>query len=89
MPWYTSEAFSIFMFFVPPIVTLLVLYLIRKKLIWVSIPVTILIDALFWGPAIMEAGSYGGVALIFLISQVIVVTLISLLIMWRTKKITE
>ena len=86
MPWHTSEFFSMFMFFVPPIAALLVLYFIRRKLVWVAIPFTVLLDALFWGPAIAKAGSYGGTALIFLIPQVIVVTLISLLIMRSAKK---
>lgn len=86
MPWYTSEIFSMFMFFVPPITALLVLYFIRKKLVWIAIPITLLLDTLFWGPAIAKAGSYGGTALMFLIPRVIVVMLISLLIMRKAKK---
>ena len=89
MPCYTSESFSMFMFFVPPLVAaLLILYFIRKKLVWVAIPITLLLDFLIWGPAIAKAGSYGGAALIFLIPQVIVVTLMSLLIMRSAKKAT-
>ena len=86
MPWYTSEAFSIFMFFVPPIAALIALFWIRRKLIWVSIPITVLIDGVIWGTAITGGGSHGKIALVFLIPQVIVVILISLFIMWREKR---
>lgn len=85
MPWYASEGFSIFMFLAPPVAALLALYFIQKKLIWLSVPITLVIDALFWGPVMIKAGSYGGVLWVFLIPQVIVVALISLLVIWRTR----
>ena len=74
------------MFFVPPAAALLVLYCMKRNLVWLAIPITLLTDALFWGPAIAKAGNYGGTALIFLIPQVIVVTLLSLAIMRRAAK---
>lgn len=85
MPWYASEGFSIFMFLAPPVAALLALYFMKKKLIWLSVPITLLTDALLWGPAMTKAGSYGGVLLVFLIPQVMVVTLISLLVIRRTR----
>lgn len=83
---FLSEGFSIFMFFVPPIISLITLYFLKRKLIWLSIPITILFDLLFWGKAILDS-SYGrGLTAIFLIPQISVVIIISLAIIYREKR---
>ena len=83
MPWYVSEAFSVCMFLLPPLAALLILFFAKRSLIWLSVPVTVAVDALVWGPAVIHGGSYGAIALVFLVPQVLVVTGISLFITRR------
>lgn len=77
MPWYTSEVFSVCMFLLPPLAALLILFFTRRTLIWLSVPITVAVDALIWGPAVIHGGSYGAIALVFLVPQVLVVASIS------------
>lgn len=86
MPWYTCEAFSVCMFLLPPLAALVILFFTRRTLTWLSVPITIGVDALFWGSAIIHGGSYGAIALVFLVPQVLVVTGISIFIAWRGAK---
>ena len=83
MPWYVSEAFSVCMFLLPPLAALLILFFVKRSLIWLSVPITVAVDALVWGPAVIHGGSYGAIALVFLMPQVLVVTGISLFITRR------
>ncbi|MDD4726699.1 MAG: hypothetical protein PHR70_07925 [Tissierellia bacterium] len=76
-----GEMFSIIMFFIPAIFSMLVLYFAKRNWIWVSIPITIIVDLLVWGKAIVEL-SHARVLLIFLIPQVTVVAIISLVIIF-------
>lgn len=81
-----SEGFSVFIYFVPPIISLAVLFFLKRKLIWLSIPITIFVDLIFWGAAILDS-SYGrGLAKIFLIPQISGVAVISLLITYISKR---
>ena len=83
-----GEVFSIIMFFIPPILSMIILYFTKRNWIWMSIPITIVVDLLVWGKGIFEL-SYGRVALIFLIPQVTIVTIISFVILYfgnRKKK---
>lgn len=83
MPWYTSEIFSVCMFLLPPAAALLILFFVKRSLIWLSVPVTVAVDALVWGPAVIRGGSYGAIALVFLIPQVLAVAAVSFLIARR------
>lgn len=83
MPWYTSEVFSVCMFLLPPLAALLVLFFARRTLIWLSVPITVAVDALIWGPAVIHGGSYGAIALVFLVPQILAVAGISFLIARR------
>ena len=84
MPWYTSEIFSVCMFLLPPVAALLMLFFVKRTLIWLSVPITVAADALVWGPALIHGGSYGAIALVFLVPQVLVVAGVSFLIARRT-----
>jgi hypothetical protein len=72
-----GEIFSIIMFFIPPILSVLILYFTKRNWIWLSIPITIVVDLLVWGKGIFES-SHSGIALAFLIPQVTVVAIISI-----------
>lgn len=74
------------MFFVPPIFSVLISYFIKRNWIWLSIPITVVIDLLVWGKVIFEL-SHGRVALVFLIPQVTVIAIISLWILYLEKHI--
>lgn len=52
---FLSETFSIFMFIMPSIISLIILYFLDRRLIWLSIPITILFDLLVWGKAIFDS----------------------------------
>ena len=47
--------FSIIMFFIPPILYVLILYFAKRNWIWLSIPITIVVDLLVWGKVIFES----------------------------------
>ncbi len=80
-----GEIISITVFFVPPILSVLILYFIKRNWIWLSIPITIVIDLLVWGKGIFES-SHGGIVLVFLIPQVTVVAIISVVILYLEKR---
>ena len=71
-----GDIISIIMFFVPPVLSVLILYFIKRSWIWLSIPITIVVDLLIWGEGIFQS-SHGSIVLVFLIPQVIVVAIIS------------
>jgi len=80
-----GEIIAIIMYFVPAIVSLFVFWFVNKKLIWLSIPITIAADLIaFWGA--LTNYEFWQLALIFLIPQIIVVTIITLIIMHFHKK---
>lgn len=80
-----GEVLSVVMFFVPPILSILLLYITKRNWIWLSIPITIVADLLVWGKGVFEL-SHGRVALVFLIPQVAVVTIISFVILYLKKR---
>lgn len=80
-----GEIISIIMFSAPPILSMLILYFIKRNWIWLFIPITILIDLLVWGKGIFDS-SHGAIALVFLVPQIIVVAIISLLIFYLEKR---
>jgi preprotein translocase subunit YajC len=79
-----GEVFSIVMFFAPLILFLSVLYFIKRRWIWLAIPITIVVDLFVWGKGVFES-PHGGVALVFLIPQIIVVAVISFAILFFEK----
>jgi hypothetical protein len=80
-----GELFSIIMFFIPPMLSVLILYFIKRNWIWMSIPITIMVDLLVWGKALLES-SHGRVSLVFLIPQVTIIAIISFLIRHDEKR---
>ena len=80
-----GEKFSIIMFFIPPILSVIILYFTKRNWIWLSIPITIVVDLLIWGKGIFES-SHSGIALAFLIPQVTVVAIISFVILYIKKR---
>ena len=80
-----GEAFSIIMYFAPAIISLVVLGLVKRNLIWMSIPITIIADLIaFW--SVLAYYESRGVALVFLIPQIIVVAAISAFVLYKSKK---
>ena len=85
IPFEYSEAFTFVMYLAPAIISLVVLGIVKRKLIWLSIPITIFADLIaFWSVLIYYESR--GLALVFLIPQVFVVTAISAVFMYRNKK---
>jgi hypothetical protein len=80
-----GEIFSIIMFFIPPILSVIILYFTKRNWIWLSIPITIVVDLLIWGKGIFEL-SHSGIALAFLIPQVTVVAIISFVILYIKRR---
>jgi hypothetical protein len=80
-----GEKFSIIMFFIPPILSVLILYFTKRNWIWLSIPITIVVDLLVWGKGIFEL-PHDRVALVFLIPQVTVIAIISFVILYLEKR---
>jgi hypothetical protein len=80
-----GEIFSIIMFFIPPILSVLILYFTKRNWIWLSIPITIVVDLLIWGKGIFES-SHSGIALAFLIPQATVVAIISFVILYIKRR---
>ncbi len=80
-----GEIFSIIMFFIPPILSVIILYFTKRTWIWLSIPITIVVDLLMWGKGIFES-SQSGIALAFLIPQVTVVAIISFVILYIKRR---
>lgn len=89
MSWSMSEIFSVLAFLVPPIASLLAFYLWKRRWICWSIVITIGVDLFVWGSAIWSSSYARGLAMIFLIPQIVVVTLVSLAIWRKTQKNKE
>ena len=80
-----GEIITVTIYFTPAIISFIVLWVFNKKLIWLSIPITIAADMIaFWSA--LTNYEFRELALIFLIPQIIVVTIISLIIMHLDKK---
>ena len=85
IPFEYSEAFTVIMYFAPALISLIVLFFAKRKLIWLSIPITIIADILAFGKALVYY-EFWRLALVFLIPQIIVVTAISIAIMLIHRK---
>ncbi len=81
MPWYTSPIFVIIMFYGPPVLSLLILFFIKRNCLYLSVPITAIIDMLFWGYTIINGGSYAKLVFVFLIPKWVFLLIISFVIM--------
>jgi hypothetical protein len=79
IPIRYSEIFVIAMYFAPALISLTVLFFVKRKIIWLSIPITIIADLVaFWSGLVYYETR--GIVLVFLIPQIIVVSIISVTI---------
>lgn len=81
-----GEMFSIIIFFIPAILSMSIFYFTKRNWIWLSIPITIMVDLLAWGKGLIFESSHGGIVLVFLIPQVTVVVIISFIILCLKKR---
>jgi hypothetical protein len=88
IPIQYSEIFVVAMYFVPALISLTVLFIVKRKMIWLSIPITIIADLVaFWnGLTYYESR---GLVLLFLIPQIIFVSIISVTITLVHRKRTN
>lgn len=85
IPFEYGETFTVVMYFVPALISLVALWFINKKRICIAIPITIIVDLItFWD--VLTYYESRPLALVFLIPQVIIVAAISLIIMRIYKK---
>ena len=80
-----GEIFSIVMYLIPPLLSLLILFFANRKLIWLSVPITIIVDLLVWGKVILYP-AYIGLVLLFLVPQVIITATISFVVLYISKR---
>lgn len=81
---YTTT-FAVIMYFVPAIISLLAFFFLKKKFIWLAVPITALFDVIaFWDVITYYESQM--LSMIFLIPQLIIVGAISFLVFWRNRK---
>lgn len=77
-----GELISILLYLLPPILSLSVLCIVRRRMIWLAVPLTALVDLLIWGRALLyNYGEFRGIVLLFLLPQIAVTALIALLML--------
>ncbi len=77
-----GDVLSIIAYFMPAIISLMILFVVKKKWIWLSIPIVVIIDLIVWGEALIyNLGELRGIALIFLVPQILITTIIALSIL--------
>lgn len=85
-----GEALSITAYFLPAVISLAVLFAVKKKWIWMSVPIVVIIDLIVFGDALIyNFGEFRSIALVFLIPQILITAIISSSILWfgiRKKK---
>ena len=81
MLWYISPITVIIMSYVPPVLSLLILFFIKRNRLYISVPITILIDVLYWGFRIINGTAYISDAFIFTVPKWIYLLIISFVIM--------
>lgn len=81
MPWYTSPIFVIILSYGPPVLSFLVLFFIKRDRLYISVPITALIDVIYWGFRILNGTAYISDAFIFTIPKWIYLLIISYIIM--------
>lgn len=89
MPWYTSPITVIIMSYAPPVLSLLILFFIKRNRLYISVPITILIDVLYWGFRIINGTAYISDAFIFTVPKWIYLLIISFVIMTVDKLLNK
>ena len=75
-----TKAFTIIMYFAPAIISLIAFYFLKRKLIWLTVPITAIFDVIaFWDVILYYESRM--LSMIFLIPQLIIVGVISFFIM--------
>ena len=75
-----GDLISILLYLLPPILLLSVLCIVRRRMIWLAVPLTAIVDLLIWGRALLyNYGEFRGIVLLFLLPQIAVTALIALL----------
>jgi hypothetical protein len=73
------------MYFAPALISLTILFIVKRKMIWLSIPITIIADlVVFWNGLTYYESQ--GLVIVFLIPQIIVVSVISITITFVHRK---
>ena len=85
-----GELISILLYLLPPILLLSVLCIVRRRMIWLAVPLTAIVDLLIWGRALLyNYGEFRGIVLLFLLPQIAVTALIALLMLALGRHITK
>ena len=85
-----GELISILLYLLPPILLLSVLCIVRRRMIWLAVPLTAIADLLIWGRALLyNYGEFRGIVLLFLLPQIAVTALIALLMLALGRHITK
>lgn len=87
-----GKILSIIAYFLPAVLSLIVLFVVKRKWIWFSIPIVACVDLIVWGEVLIyNFGELRGIALIFLVPQILITTIIALSILKfdRRKKNSE
>ncbi len=87
--WYTSPVFVIIMSYGPPVLLFLVLFFTKRRRLYISVPVTVLIDMLYWGFRIINGTANLGEAFIFTVPKWIYLLIISFLIIALDKILSK
>ena len=81
MPWYTSPITVIIISYVSPVLSFLMLLFIKRNRLYISVPITALIDVIYWGFRIINGTAYISDAFIFTVPKWIYLFIISFVIM--------
>ncbi len=85
IPFEYLGVFSVGMFFIPPIVSLAMFYILKRELIWLSILITVIVDVIVFRD-VLTYYETRSLALLFLIPQVFVVAVISLYLTYKKRQ---
>ena len=69
------------MSYAPLVLSLLILFFIKRNRLYISVPITILIDVIYWGFRIINGTAYISDAFIFTVPKWIYLLIISFVIM--------
>jgi hypothetical protein len=87
IPVEHSELFTVVMYFAPAIISLVSFGIIKRKLIWIAIPITVVADLIaFW--SVLTNYETRQLALVFLVPQIFIVSVIAFVVMYIHKKRT-
>ena len=85
-----GELISILLYLLPPTLLLSVPCIVRRRMIWLAVPLTAIVDLLIWGRALLyNYGEFRGIVLLFLLPQIAVTALIALLMLALGRHITK